>query len=247
MPDGPLVASDRITVHRLFTRRRRSDIVGSIPEHDRIDNVLAGLAVRRGRPRDPRVGAAALDAAVELLGEVGYSGLTVDEVALRAGVGKASVYLRWPDKDALVADALGHGSTLLSEPPDTGTLAEDMRGFLRSLVRLHEAGFARAASAVSGEVLTNAALREAFRHSLIATVTARVATVVNRAIQRGELPPSTDVEMLAIVPMALLQQARLSADPRPDPKAVVERIVDQFFTPTNPTPAPSKGRPRAQR
>lgn len=188
-----------------------------------------------------------LDAAVELLGEVGYSGLTVEEVAVRAGVGKASVYLRWPDKDALVADALRHGSAVLAEQTDTGSLAEDMRGFLRSVVRSHDAGFARAASAVSGEVLTNAALREAFRHSLIATVAERVATVVNRAIERGELPPDTDVEMLAIVPMAVLQHARLSGDPRPDPKAIVERIVDQFFTPGNLAPVPSRGRSKAKR
>ena len=55
---------------------------------------------RRGRPRDPAVDEAILSAAVDLLGEVGYARLTMEQVAERAGVGKASLYLRWPSKVA---------------------------------------------------------------------------------------------------------------------------------------------------
>ncbi|MFI2754490.1 TetR/AcrR family transcriptional regulator [Cellulomonas sp. P22] len=61
---------------------------------------------RRGRPRDPELADRALRAALEVYGEKGWSGLTIDEVAGRARVGKSSVYLRWPDKEKLLASAL---------------------------------------------------------------------------------------------------------------------------------------------
>jgi len=201
--------------------------------------------VRRGRPRDPRVDQAVLSAAVSLLGEVGYSALTVDDVATRAGVSKASVYLRWPGKVALVADALGHGAALLPDPPDTGTLRDDVHGFLSAVVTSHEDGFARAASAVSGEIMTNPELRDAFRHSLISNVSDRVSTIVERAVQRGELSSGTDVELLSLLPMAVLQHVRLAQDPRPNPHAVVDRIVEQFFSP--PAPHSKRGGPTVAR
>jgi AcrR family transcriptional regulator len=183
---------------------------------------------------------AILSAAVELLGEVGYARLTVDQVAARAGVSKASLYLRWPGKVALVADALGYGSAVVPEVPDTGSLHLDMGAFLRELVHSHEAGFARAASAVSGEVASNPDLREAFRYSVIGTVSDRVRTTVARAVERGEVPATSDVELLSVLPMALLQHVRSSQEPRPDPEKVVERIVEQFYPPD----ATSSRRPR---
>jgi AcrR family transcriptional regulator len=186
---------------------------------------------------------AVLSAAVELLGEVGYARLTVDQVAARAGVSKASLYLRWPGKVALVADALGHRSAVVPEVPDTGSLHQDMLEFLGELVRSHEAGFARAASAVTGEVASNPELREAFRHSVIGTVSDRVQTIVGRAVERGELPATSDVELLSVLPMAVLQHVRLAQEPRPSAILVVERIVDQFYTPTaSPTRKPRAGR-----
>src|SRR5205809_8107769 len=85
---------------------------------------------RRGRPRDPGVDAAIRAATVDLLGEIGYARLTMDEVAVRAGVSKASLYLRWSNKVALVSDALQQRARAVPEVPDTGTLPADMRAFL---------------------------------------------------------------------------------------------------------------------
>src|SRR5438132_1036795 len=95
---------------------------------------------RRGRPRDPAVDVAVLTAAVDLLAEVGYARLTMDQIAARAGVGKASVYLRWPNKVALVAEAIQQDSAVVPDVPDTGSLREDMLLFLRSLLRGKAAG-----------------------------------------------------------------------------------------------------------
>lgn len=65
--------------------------------------------------------AAVLAAAAELLGEAGFARLTMELVAARAGVSKASVYLRWPNKTALVADAIGFRTRPIPELPDRDT------------------------------------------------------------------------------------------------------------------------------
>src|SRR6476469_3446450 len=75
----------------------------------------------RGRPRNPGVDAAIRAATLDLLGEVGYSRLTMEMVTERAGVSKPSLYLRWPNKVALVADALQHPARVVPEVPDTGS------------------------------------------------------------------------------------------------------------------------------
>src|SRR5438309_5906342 len=109
---------------------------------------------RRGRPRDPAVDQAILAAAVDLLADGGYTRLTMDQVAGRAGVGKASVYLRWPNKVALVAEAIEHHSAVVPDVPDTGSLRQDMLTFLRALLRRRVAA-QRAVAAISGEIASN--------------------------------------------------------------------------------------------
>ena len=185
---------------------------------------------RRGRPRDPEVDEAILSAAVDLLGEVGYARLTMEQVAERAGVGKASLYLRWSSKVALVAEAIQQRSGVVPEVPNTGSLRGDMLMFLRALLRSQSAA-SRAVSAISGEVESNPELREAWRHGVAGALTACVRTIVARAVDRGELPVTSDVELLSLLPLAMFQHWRLGHEQRPD-DSVVGRIVDQFYTPT---------------
>jgi AcrR family transcriptional regulator len=81
-----------------------------------------------------------LAATLELLGESGYARLTMEQVAARARVGKASVYLRWPSKLALVAEAIQQRRPdLVPEVADTGSLAGDVTAFLEDLVRPRDA------------------------------------------------------------------------------------------------------------
>jgi len=184
---------------------------------------------RRGRPRDPAVDEAVLTAAVDLLAEVGYARLTMDQIAAGAGVGKASVYLRWPNKVALVAEAIQQHSAVVPDVPDTGSLREDMLTFLRALLR-RKSSAQRALAAVTSEIASNPELRKAWRQSVTGTLSACVGMIVEHAIERGELPPASDVELLSMLPLTLLQNWRLEHDQGPDNQAV-ERIVDQFYTP----------------
>jgi AcrR family transcriptional regulator len=166
---------------------------------------------------------------MDLLGEVGYAHLTMDQVAARAKVSKASLYLRWPNKVALVADALQHRARAVPQIPDTGSLPGDMRAFLGALLRSRHAA-SRALQAVSGEIASNPELRQAWHRGLAGMLTGCLHTIVARAADRGELPEGSDVELLSALPLSLLQTWRLEHHEDPD-EAVVERIVAQFYTP----------------
>lgn len=184
---------------------------------------------RRGRPRDARVDEAILAAAAGLLAEAGFAKLTMDQVAARSGVSKASLYLRWPNKTALVADAIRHQADVVRDIPDTGTLAGDMREFIHGLLRGKPLAEQVLAS-VQGEIHSNPELRAALRESAVGAMTARCRQVLDRAVARGDLPASADTELLAMLPLALLQNWTLAHGNPPD-DAVVDRIVAQFYTP----------------
>jgi AcrR family transcriptional regulator len=183
----------------------------------------------RGRPRDQSVDGAILAATIELLAEIGYARLTVDQVAARARVSKTSLYLRWPNKVALVANALQHRARAVPPVPDTGSLAGDMREFLSALVRSRNLA-SRVLAAVSSEIASNAELRKAWHRGLAGMLTACIRTIVTRAVNRGELPAGSDVELLSQLPLSLLQNWRLEHQEDPGDE-IVERIVQQFYMP----------------
>ena len=87
-----------------------------------------------GRPRSEEAHQAILDATLELLVEVGFSALTVEGVAGRAGVGKATIYRRWPSKLPLVVEAFSQLPAL--EEVDTGNLVDDLTQMLRGYLQL---------------------------------------------------------------------------------------------------------------
>src|SRR5690348_2295019 len=201
---------------------------------------------RRGRARDPEVDEAILAAAMDLLAEIGYARLTMDQVAARARVGKASLYLRWPNKVALVAEAIQHHSAVVPDVRDTGSLRGDMHAFLRALLRSKSAA-QQAVAAVSGEIASNPELAKAWRQGVAGTLLACTRTIVERAIARGELPAASDVDLLTMLPVTLLQNWRQTYEYSPD-DAVIERIVTQFFTPAlGRARAEEAGHPRSRR
>ena len=103
-------------------------------ESERNENGSGSSQQAAGRPRSEEAHQAILDATLELLVEVGFSALTVEGVASRAGVGKATIYRRWPSKLPLVVEAFGQ---LPGFPEvDTGDLAEDLKQMLRGYIQL---------------------------------------------------------------------------------------------------------------
>lgn len=149
---------------------------------------------------------------------------------------------RGQPRDPLVADAIqALRPDLVPGIPDTGSLAEDMNVFLTDLVRQRDPGTG-ALAAVAGEAASNAEMHEAFQRGVSRTLAERLYIILQHAVDRGELSPTADLQLLSLLPHALLQQFRLTYEGRPDP-ALAARIVAQFFTPGGPTPRPRETRP----
>ncbi|MEV0027980.1 TetR/AcrR family transcriptional regulator [Nocardia sp. NPDC050793] len=142
--------------------------------------------------RGPKVRAAVLAAAVAELGEYGYAAFAVDNVARRAGVHKTTVYRRWPDRDALITDALADSVAAEIPIPDTGSVEDDLRALADGLVSWIESPSGRAVLAVMLPNITDqpqppAGVRHVFRDRI-----RRALPIVERAVARGELGPGTD-------------------------------------------------------
>jgi AcrR family transcriptional regulator len=195
---------------------------------DQAGRPAAPAGTRPGRPRDPEVDEAILSTALRMLAEAGFARLTMDAVAARAGVGKASLYRRFPTKERLVLEAIKHQHEH-DRPgvPDTGSLYRDMLGYLRALIRYRQEQ-AQGLQAVASEVMVNPELAAEFRRRVAGGLLAGFRTIVDRAVQRGELPPGTDVELLAMLPLSLVHHLRLLTG-EPVDERQAKRIADQFF------------------
>lgn len=155
---------------------------------------MTSMSVPSGRPRDPEVDRRIIHAAVDLFGDVGWAGFNFEAVARRAGVGKASVYLRWASKESLLSDALT-AKLAPTADVDTGTLRGDLVELARQLLRLYAGDGGRAAQRIAleaAEIPGVAAHYEALSQSQI--LAAR--TIVRRGIDRGEIRKDASVTLL---------------------------------------------------
>jgi len=199
----------------------------------RKDDGLMVDARKRGRPRDPAVDVATLSIAIDILSQQGFSALTMESVAERAGVGKASLYRRWPNKTALVIAAVRQQIEPVHPLPDTGSIASDVRQYLEAAVRSHQSALP-ALSAVMAEVQTHPELYKALHRDVLVEGLRDLTELIERAVIRQQLPVSTDVELLASVGLAVFPLAHLITGKPPDAD-LIRRLVQQFFTPVNPT------------
>jgi len=154
------------------------------------------VPARRGRPRSERVERTILETTAQLLEERGFVALTIEEVALRAGVGKATIYRRWPTKGLLAFDAF-EANYLARQPlPDTGTLQGDLLAALRSWIRTVKGTVTgRTLVGLIAEVQRDPALADTWNERFVAPVRAQHLVLIERGIDRGEVPPDTDPEV----------------------------------------------------
>lgn len=148
-----------------------------------------------GRPRSEEAHQAILDATLELLVEVGFSGLTVEGVASRAGVGKATIYRRWASKIPLIVEAFGQLPGF--QDCDTGSLAEDLKQMLKRYLEVfNTTALSAVLPSLAGERFHNPELSVLFepvsknrRQPLLAAF--------DRARERGEIANDVDIELAA--------------------------------------------------
>ena len=151
-------------------------------------------AAHAGRPRDPGVDRRVADAAVALFGEAGWAGFSVEAVAKRACVGKASIYLRWPTKEALLVEALCRRVGIIAEV-DTGSLRGDLVRLAGQMLDLYlgDAGRAALRLRLEGDLIPGLADQlNALKTSQVLAARA----IVRRGIGRGEIPGDTPITLL---------------------------------------------------
>lgn len=178
---------------------------------------------RQGRPRDPAADEAILAAVFDVIAERGFSGLTVDAVATRAGVGKATIYRRWPTREDLVIAAASCVVTA-DELPDTGSLRDDLVAWYWERYRAKsDSTDGRLLGQVIVEATVNPELKKLMR-TFKAERHRAVVEMVDRARARGEAV-DVDVAHLADVVSGGLMYRSLFGEGKVR-RADVERFVD---------------------
>jgi AcrR family transcriptional regulator len=190
-------------------------------------------APRAGRKRDATRDPAILDAAVEVLAETGYDGMTIDMVAARAKAGKATVYRRWASKSELVLDAVACLKNAQLDPaalPDTGTL----RGDLVAMIKPHSIQDAQRKMQVMGGLVSmltrHPELVEAAQAVIVEPRLRVTRILLQRAIDRGEIRADCDVELLALVSSSMAAHRTL-IQRKPVDRAFLISIIDHVLLP----------------
>ncbi|MGW1027538.1 TetR/AcrR family transcriptional regulator [Streptomyces sp. NPDC002577] len=178
-------------------------------------------ASRTGRPRSAAADAAILEATRAALVELGWSKLTLGDVASRAGVAKTTLYRRWAGKNELVVDAVAVLFDEL-ELPDRGSLAADIEGVVLQFAAILDRPEAKTAlMAVVAESTRDEPLRERIRTSIVERQKRLVLEGRSRAQARGELPVEKDPAAAArtadlifdVVAGAVVHRTLVSAEP----------------------------------
>jgi AcrR family transcriptional regulator len=182
-----------------------------------------------GRPRSEAADRAIVEATLELMADVGMTALTIEQVACAAGVGKATIYRRWANKDALLVDAL---ATLNDDLPDVADLPVkdalvEIVDFVRRASTDTRAG--RLLPCLVAEGRRHPDVLERYRDIVAQPRRRQLRTILERAIARGELPRSTDIGLVMLMligPVLHLRSMAVTDETTPaSNRKLSERIV----------------------
>ncbi len=192
---------------------------------------MAVARLRGGPAREAEL----LDAVLDVLRETGYERLTVDAVVARARASKQTVYRRWPSKADLVAAAFANAVPDALEPPDTGSLREDLLALLDSL-RLELNSLGDVIAGLIGELRRDSELASAMRTGYLDSRSRAVHTVFERARARAELAENVDIELVwPLVPATLFFRSLINNETVDG--ELIRRLVDEVVLPlTKPSP-----------
>jgi len=162
--------------------------------------------------RTARTRAAVLRAVVEVLTENGYAGATVERIAARAGIAKTTIYRRWGGLNGLLADLMAGYAGRQIPVPDEGNLGADLRMLSRSVVAsLQDPAIRTAFTSIVAAAAEDPAARDTLAR-FVAARAALMAVIVNRATERGEVPPGTDAAEVVQIVTAQLYYRLITAE-----------------------------------
>jgi AcrR family transcriptional regulator len=199
----------------------------------RTAEAVAGTAAapgarRPGRPRSEQADQAIIDAALSLFAESGPEGLCIERVAARAGVGKATIYRRWPGKEDLLLDAIAALKTPLPEPARRSA-REDLVALLGAMCEeTADPRRARQFALLLGEGSKYPRLMARYLETVVEPRREVIREVLRQGIATGELRPDLDVEA-ALFMLAGAVIARRGPEMDAVPAGYPERVVDELL------------------
>jgi AcrR family transcriptional regulator len=176
------------------------------------------------RRRSIRSHQAILAATTQLLAEVGYTALTIEGVATRAGVGKATVYRWWPSKGALVIEAMSTALDMIPIP-ESGDLRQDLLAIGKGIVHtLAHTPAGAVIPALAADLMRDPEMAEQFRSQMIRPRRSAITQILRRAADRGELPSDLDIGLLLdVYAGAVFYRVLVSGEPVTD--LLAEQLV----------------------
>ena len=193
--------------------------------------VEAAAAAAAARPRVEGVREQEiLDAALEVLSEVGYDRLTMDAVAQRAKASKATLYRRWNSKAKLVVESLARMKTTPEVLPDTGDLRTDLVEAFCGMGGLDDHDTTATFGAVVTAVSTDPEFAAEFREQVVGPKSRVSRTVFERARDRGELRADVDLDIIVPALSGIVLHRLFVLGEQPD-AALIERAIDQIILP----------------
>ncbi|RYZ77882.1 MAG: TetR/AcrR family transcriptional regulator [Proteobacteria bacterium] len=199
----------------------------------RVSGIAGAGAPQLGRKRDPSRDAEILDAALDVLVEVGYDGMTMDQVAAKAKAGKGAMYRRWPSKTELVIEAVSYmkrRSVDSADLPDTGTLRGDLLSLYKPQSVEQSERKLKIMAGLFSLVLHNKALGDAVEDAISKPWVEVQKVLLKRSVARKEIRFNFDIDVVAkILPAAAIYQTlvlRKTFD-----KKVLTATIDEVLLP----------------
>ena len=188
---------------------------------------------RLGRKRDPTRDADILDAALEVLAEVGYASMTMDMVATRAKAGKATMYRRWPSKTELLLDAVARLKATavdLEQLPDTGTLRGDLLALFKPQPLARGARTLEVMAGLVSMISHDQSFAAAVTDTMITPWTEAHLTLMQRAIARREIAPDVDLVTISRI-TASMAGFRTLIERKPFTREFLVTMIDSVVLP----------------
>jgi AcrR family transcriptional regulator len=196
---------------------------------DMTSTSVAGAPRSPGRPRSTRADEAIVEAVLDILAEgTPVEALSIEAVAARAGVGKATIYRRWPNKDALLLDAM---RALKGPPPEPkgNSVREDLILMLSAVNRSADARAAKIMPCLIPEVNRSPAHYRLYQE-IVEQRREVTRSVLRRGIRTGELRPDTDIELTTLLLSGpMVAQRMIRWHPELDMTNLPERVVDAIL------------------
>jgi AcrR family transcriptional regulator len=167
---------------------------------------------RPGRPRSEQAEQAIIEATLDLFAEQGFEGVCVELVAARAGVGKATIYRRWPNKEELLLAALGSLKSPMPEPKGV-CVRDDLIAMVEVMCAdKADPRKARRYALLLGEGEKYPRLMARYKETVVEPRRDVIRTVIRRGIETGELRPDTDVEVAVLALTGAVMAQEKSVD-----------------------------------